>query len=85
MLFRAGPGSGISKYFAGDTAGLIAGSELANALDKSMATLTPSPQFEEVKKVYQEIHTTPVDISNPTVKIQVRDVIPNSTRAFSKY
>jgi beta-galactosidase len=37
------------------------------------ATLSPSPQFEEVKKVYQEIHTTPVDINTPTVKIQVRN------------
>lgn len=38
-----------------------------------MATLTPSPQFEEVKKVYQEVHTTPVDITTPTIKIQVRN------------
>ena len=35
------------------------------------ASLAPSPQFEEVKKVYQEIHTTPVDIASPTIKIQV--------------
>ena len=35
------------------------------------ASLAPSPQFEEVKKVYQEIHTTSVDIANPTIKIQV--------------
>ncbi len=38
-----------------------------------MATLAPSPQFEEVKKVYQEIHTTPVDVSTPTVKVQVHN------------
>ncbi len=37
------------------------------------ATLSPSPQFEEVKKVYQEIHTTPVDVSTPTVKVQVHN------------
>lgn len=37
------------------------------------ATLTPSPQFEEVKKVYQEIHTTPVDTATPTLKIQIHN------------
>ena len=37
------------------------------------ANLTPSPQFEEVKKVYQEIHTTPVDITSSTIKVQVRN------------
>ena len=37
------------------------------------ATLAPSPQFEEVKKVYQDIHTSPVDVSTPTVKIQVQN------------
>jgi beta-galactosidase len=36
-----------------------------------MATLTPSPQFEEVKKIYQNIHTTAVDVSTPKVKISV--------------
>jgi len=38
-----------------------------------MATLAPSPQFEEVKKVYQNIHTTPVDVSSPKIKIQVHN------------
>ena len=37
------------------------------------ATLVPSPQFDEVKKVYQEIHTTPVDVTSPVVKISVRN------------
>ena len=37
------------------------------------ASLAPSPQFEEVKKVYQEIHTTPVDIASPTIKVQVHN------------
>ncbi|MEO7101490.1 MAG: glycoside hydrolase family 2 TIM barrel-domain containing protein [Luteolibacter sp.] len=37
------------------------------------ATLTPSPQFEEVKKVYQNIHTTGIDVTNPNVKIEVRN------------
>jgi beta-galactosidase len=36
-----------------------------------MATLAPSPQFEEVKKAYQNIHTTPVDVSSPTLKVSV--------------
>ena len=36
-----------------------------------MATLSPSPQFEEVKKAYQNIHTTPVDVSTPNVKIGI--------------
>ncbi len=38
-----------------------------------MATLAPSPQFEEVKKVYQEIHTTPVDLTTPKVKVQIHN------------
>jgi beta-galactosidase len=37
------------------------------------ATLAPSPQFEEVKKIYQEIHTTPVDVTTPKVKIRVEN------------
>jgi beta-galactosidase len=37
------------------------------------ATLTPSPQFEEVRKVYQDIHTTAVDVSSPTVKIKIQN------------
>ena len=28
------------------------------------ATLSPSPQFDEVRKIYQEIHTTPADVSH---------------------
>jgi beta-galactosidase len=35
------------------------------------STLQPSPQFEEVKKVYQDIHTTLVDGSTPNVKIKI--------------
>ena len=35
------------------------------------ATLLPSPQFEEMKKVYQEIHTTAADVTLPTIKLQV--------------
>ncbi len=38
-----------------------------------MSTLAPSPQFEEVRKVYQNIHTTGVDVSTPVVKIRVRN------------
>lgn len=37
------------------------------------ATLTPSPQFEEVKKVYQEIHTSAVDTATPTIKLQIHN------------
>lgn len=33
--------------------------------------LRPSPQFEEVRKVYQNIHTSAVDVATPTVKISV--------------
>jgi beta-galactosidase len=36
-----------------------------------MSTLTPSPQFEEVKKAYQNIHTSAVDVSGPNVRIRV--------------
>lgn len=35
------------------------------------ATLTPSPQFDEVRKIYQDIHTTAVDLSTPTIKVNV--------------
>lgn len=38
-----------------------------------MSTLTPSPQFEEVKKVYQNIHTTAVDVSSPNLKVSIRN------------
>ena len=37
------------------------------------ASLSPSPQFEEVKKVYQDIHTTPVDIATPVVKVRIQN------------
>jgi beta-galactosidase len=37
------------------------------------ATLMPSPQFEEVRKVYQEIHTTAIDVNSPTVRIRVEN------------
>jgi beta-galactosidase len=33
--------------------------------------LRPSPQFEEVKKAYQEIHTSGDDLSNPDLKIKI--------------
>ena len=33
--------------------------------------LSPSPQFEEMRKVYQNIHTSAVDVSSPTVKVSV--------------
>ncbi|MEI8038046.1 MAG: glycoside hydrolase family 2 TIM barrel-domain containing protein [Verrucomicrobiota bacterium] len=35
------------------------------------ATLTPSPQFDEVRKVYQNIHTRAVDVTSPKLKIRV--------------
>ena len=38
-----------------------------------MSTLTPSPQFEEVKKVYQNIHTTGVDVASSDVKVSIRN------------
>jgi beta-galactosidase len=37
------------------------------------ATLTPSPQFEEVKKVYQDIHTSALDVGSPTVRIRIQN------------
>jgi len=37
------------------------------------AALEPSPQFEEVKKAYQNIHTTPVDMGSPTIKVGIRN------------
>ncbi len=37
------------------------------------ATLSPSPQFEEVKKAYQNIHTTAVDVSTPNVKVRIQN------------
>ncbi|MEY3897810.1 MAG: hypothetical protein RLZZ214_3331, partial [Verrucomicrobiota bacterium] len=37
------------------------------------ATLSPSPQFDEVRKTYQEIHTTPVDVATPTLKVNIRN------------
>ncbi len=37
------------------------------------ATLSPSPQFEEVKKIYQDIHTSPVEISTPVIKVMIRN------------
>lgn len=40
---EAGPGSGISKYFKGERVGFIAGTELVNARNKSIATLTTAP------------------------------------------
>ena len=37
------------------------------------ADLAPSPQFEEVKKAYQEIHTSAVDIGSHNVKLRVHN------------
>jgi len=37
------------------------------------SALTPSPQFEEVRKVYQEVHTTGEDLGSPTLKVRVRN------------
>jgi beta-galactosidase len=37
------------------------------------ADLSPSPQFEEVKKNYQNIHTTLVDGASPQVKLRVHN------------
>ncbi|GAA5131643.1 DUF4981 domain-containing protein [Luteolibacter yonseiensis] len=38
-----------------------------------MSNGAPSPQFEEVKKVHQEIHTSPVDVSTPNVRIRIHN------------
>jgi beta-galactosidase len=35
------------------------------------ANLSPTPQFEEVKKVYQEIHTSGEDLTHSTLKLKV--------------
>jgi len=37
------------------------------------ATLAPSPQYDEVKKIYQDIHTTAVNVNGPDLKIRVRN------------
>ena len=37
------------------------------------ASLSPSPQFEEVKKAYQDIHTFPVDVTTPIIKIRIQN------------
>lgn len=37
------------------------------------STLQPSPQFEEVKKAYQNIHTSAIDVATPVLKIRVRN------------
>lgn len=36
-----------------------------------MADLSPSPQFEEVRKAYQNIHTQGVDIGSPNIKLSI--------------
>ena len=36
-----------------------------------LPSLAPSPQFDEVKKVHQEIHVRSKDLSGPTVKVEV--------------
>lgn len=33
--------------------------------------LRPSPQFEEVKKIYQDIHTSSIDLTTSTLKIKI--------------
>ena len=38
-----------------------------------LPTLQPSPQLDEVRKIYQNIHTTSVDVSSPTVKLNVHN------------
>ncbi len=38
-----------------------------------MADLTPSPQFEEVRKIYQNIQTTAIDVGTPNVMIEVKN------------
>jgi beta-galactosidase len=38
-----------------------------------MGDLSPSPQFEEVKKAYQNIHTSLVDGTTPDVKVRVHN------------
>ncbi len=35
--------------------------------------LAPTPQFEEVKKCHQDVHTTGVAVDSPTLKIRVRN------------
>ncbi|RYD41241.1 MAG: DUF4981 domain-containing protein, partial [Verrucomicrobiaceae bacterium] len=35
--------------------------------------MQPTPQFEEVKKVYQEVHTTAEDVSTPVAKLRIRN------------
>ncbi|MCF7675366.1 MAG: DUF4981 domain-containing protein [Akkermansiaceae bacterium] len=35
------------------------------------ATLQPSPQYEEIRKAYQNIHTSAVDVTSPNLKIRV--------------
>ncbi len=43
LTAEAGAGSGISKYFKGDTAGFLASAELANALLKPIVTIATTP------------------------------------------
>jgi beta-galactosidase len=38
-----------------------------------MATLTPSPQLEEVRHIYQNIHTRGVDVASPKIRISVHN------------
>ncbi|MES2474184.1 MAG: glycoside hydrolase family 2 TIM barrel-domain containing protein [Verrucomicrobiota bacterium] len=37
------------------------------------ADLVPSPQFDEVRKIYQEIHTSAVDVTTPEVTLSVHN------------
>ena len=43
LTASSGPGSGISKYFSGQTAAFLASAELAQALTKPVSSLTPDP------------------------------------------
>lgn len=47
------------------------GSFSCNGLVSSM--LQTAPHFDEVRKVHQEIHTSPVDVTTPVVKIRIRN------------
>ncbi|MBC8126084.1 MAG: DUF4981 domain-containing protein [Gloeobacteraceae cyanobacterium ES-bin-144] len=38
-----------------------------------MSSLAPSPQFPEVTKIYQNIHTTGIDVASPNIKINVHN------------
>ncbi|MGD7652695.1 MAG: glycoside hydrolase family 2 TIM barrel-domain containing protein [Verrucomicrobiales bacterium] len=45
------------------------GSFCCNGIVNGM--LMPTPQFDEVRKVYQNIHTKPVEVTKPNVKLEI--------------